>query len=377
MKELRSTLLPPPDDYNFVHSASVICGDTEADLSCKVPLSPAQEERAMGVYRRSRVILAHSHSVEPWDFQEMRESGIHAVILKVDVDGINVLKGAVRTDVPAAEDWFPRGNRAMQRILELAAQPENGILIVRSAGDFDRAQREGKVGIVLSFEGARPLCGQLKNVKHFHDLGMRELQLWWAVPNETKTPDQQQLNAFGLDLIRELNRIGIVIDLSHMTGKAFGQAMATTRLPVIISHCSVNELYEKSAPGDRTLSGTDLLNDASIRAMAANGGLICVHFVTPDYIKARHGSKATVEDLVDHIDYIRGLAGIDSVGLGPDYLPEPGWRWVESAGQMRLLPNVVREMVRRNFTDEEIEKVLGKNLVRVLAANWEQGPRQA
>jgi membrane dipeptidase len=375
MKELRSTLLLPPYDYNFVHSASVVCGDTEADLSYKVPLSPSQEERVMRVYHKSLVILAHSHSVEPWDFEEMRESGIHAVILKVDVDGINILKGTLRTDIPPDEDWFPRGNRAMKRIHELAAQPENGILIVRGVDDLDRAKHEGKVGIILSFEGARPLCGKLENVEYFHSLGMRELQLWWAVPNETKTPDQQQFNAFGLDVIRELNRMGIVIDLSHITGKAFAQAMATTRLPMIISHCSVNELYEKSAPGNETLSGTDLLNDASIRVIAANGGLICIHFVTPDYIKARHGSKATVEDLVDHIDYIRGLVGIDSIGLGPDFFPEPGWRWIEGAGQMRLLPNVVREMVRRDFTDEEIEKVLGKNLVRVFVENWGQGSR--
>lgn len=303
----------------------------------------------------------------------MRESGIDAVILKVDADGVNIVNGSLRTDIPADEDWFSRGTRAMQRIQELAALPTNGILIVSRVNDLDRARREGKVGIILSFEGARPLCGNLENVKHYHDLGMRELQLWWAVPNETKTPDQQQLNTFGLDLIRELNRLGVVIDLSHMTGKAFTQAIATTRLPVIISHCAVNELYEKSTPGDKSHSGTDLLNDATIRAMVANGGLICVHFATPDYIRARHGPKAMVGDLVDHISYIRALVGIDYVGLGPDFFSEPGWHWVEGAGQMRLLPNVVREMVRQDFADEEIRKVLGNNLARVFEANWKEG----
>jgi len=370
VKAIRSSLLLPPNDYNFVHPPSVPCGDTEANLLYKVALSPLQEERALRVYRESLVILAHSHSVEPWDFEEMRESGIFAVILKVDVDGINVLNGTPRTDVPADEDWFSRGTRAVQRIQDLASQEANGILIVRSVDDLDRSKREGKVGIILSFEGARPLCGKLENVKHYYDLGLRELQLWWAVPNETKTPDQLELNAFGLDVVRELNRLGIVIDLSHITGKAFAQAIATTRLPVIISHCAVNELYEKSASNNRSFSGTDLLNDATIRAMAGNGGLICVHFVTPDYIKARHGPKATVEDVVDHIAYIRDLVGIDYIGLGPDFFSEPGWRWVEGAGQMRLLPNIAREMVRRDFADEEIRKVLSRNLVRVFEANW-------
>ncbi len=375
MKTLRSSLLPHPHDYNFVHPASVPCGDTEADLSYKLLLSPRLEERATRVYRETLVILAHSHSVEPWDFEEMRESGIHAVILKVDADGINIVNGGRRTDVPADEDWLQRGSRAMGRIQELAAQPASRILVVSHVGDFDRVRRESKVGIILSFEGARPLCGKLENVKYYYDLGMRELQLWWAVPNETKTPDQQQLNSFGLDLVRELNRLGVVIDLSHITGRAFAQAIAATRLPAIISHCAVNELYRKSAPSE-SYSGTDLLNNATIRAMAANRGVISVHFVTPDYIKARHGPKATVEDLVDHIDYIRGLVGIDYIALGPDFFSEPGWRWVEGAGRMPLLVNVVREMVRRDFTDEEIQKVLGKNLVRVFKANWEQGQQQ-
>lgn len=365
----RSSLLPYPDDYNFVHPASVPCGDETADLSYRLPLPPLQEERATRLYGESVVILAHSHSVEPWDFEEMRESGIHAVILKVDVDAFNVINGGRHTEPLPDEDWFARGTRAMSRVQEIAARPESGICIVRSVEDIHRARRENKVGIILSFEGARPLRGKLENVRHYYDLGMREMQLWWAAPNETKTPDQQELSSFGLDLVRELNRMGIVIDLSHMTGRAFAQVMATTRLPVIISHCAVNELYEKTAAGDVSFSGTDLLNDAVIRAMAENGGLICLHFVTPDYIKARHGPVATIEDLVDHLAYIRDLVGIEYVALGPDYFSEPGWRWVQGAGRMSLFPNVAREMVRRHFTDDEIRKVLGENLLRILQAN--------
>jgi membrane dipeptidase len=73
---------------------------------------------------------------------------------------------------------------------------------------------------------------------------------------------------------------------------------------------------------------------------------------------------------VDHIEYIRNLAGIDYVSLGPDFFPQVQWEWIEGAGQLSLVPNVTREMVKRGFTDEEIQKVLGLNLIRVYGKNW-------
>ena len=370
------SLLPPPNDYNFIHPYAVPCGAPNADLSYKVPLSPEQESRVMRVYRRSLVILAHTHCVEPWDFAEMRAAGVTAVILKVDVDGLNMVNGQTRTRIRPDEDWLRRGTRAIHRIQQMAAQPDSQILLVRSVADLHRAKREGKVGVILSFEGAKPLTGQLENVKHYYDLGMRELQLWWAVPNELKTTDGRRFSGFGEAVIREMNRLGIVIDLSHITGQAFAQAISWTNKPMIVSHCAVGELRKKSAKGDTSYSGTDHLNDATIRAIARNGGSICVHFVTPDYILPRHGTKkATVVDLVDHIAYVRDLVGIDYVSLGADFFPEQGWQWVEGAGRISLLANVAREMRRRGFGDEEVRKVLGENLVRVFEKNWEPSPK--
>jgi membrane dipeptidase len=373
------SLLPPPKDYNFVHPSYVPCGDETADLSYKVPLSPEQERRALQVHNASFVILAHVHCVEPWDFEEMRRGGITDVILKVDDDGLNLVNGASRTWVAPDEDWVSRATREIRRVQGMADQSGSKIAIVRTMTDLHRAKREGKVGVILSFEGARPLAGKIENLKYYHDLGLRELQLWWAVPNELKTPDGILLNEFGKDVIREMNRLGIVIDLSHMNSQAFAQAIELTKAPLIISHCAVGVLDEKPkqhASGDQkengAYSGTDFLNDATIRAIAMNGGTICVHFVTPNYIKPRHGtSKATVVDLVDHIAYIRDLVGIDYVSLGTDFFPEQGYEWVEGAGRLSLVPNVTREMVRRGFTDDEIKKVLGGNLMRVFEANWE------
>jgi membrane dipeptidase len=370
-------LLPPPKDYNFVHPASVPCGEDGPDPSYKVLLSAAQEKRALDIYHKSFVILAHVHCVEPWDFEEMSRAGISAVILKVDTDGVNLLNGTRsynRTD----EDWVPRAEKSITRVKEMAAQLGAKIMIVRTIADLHRAKRDGKVGVIFSFEGAKPLVGKTENLKHYYDLGLRELQLWWAVPNELKTPEGRQISSFGEDVIREMNRLGIVIDLSHMSGQAFGRAIELSKAPMIISHCSVEALFgspKKRAyddpQKDRPYSGTDQLNDATIRAMAKNGGVICVHFVAPDYIKPRHGTeRATVVDLVDHIAYIRDLVGIDYASLGTDFFPEVEWHWVEGANRISMLANVAREIVRRGFSDEEIGKVLGGNLVRVFEKNW-------
>ena len=108
------------------------------------------------------------------------------------------------------------------------------------------------------------------------------------------------------------------------------------------------------------------LNDASIQALADNSCVMCMHFVTPDYITPRHGTeRATVEDLVDHTE--------DHIAFGADHFPEKGWHWVEGAGRMSLLPNVARELVRQGYTDEEIRKVLGANLLRVFKTTWQGG----
>jgi membrane dipeptidase len=360
-------LLPPPNDYNLVHPPSLPCGQENVDLSYKVPLTPDQETRAMAIYRRSFVILSHVHCLEPWDFQEMRKGGITAVVLKMDVDGVNFENGTRAENLPN-EDWLARGEREMQRVLDLAAQPRSGILIVRNLDDLRRAKRERKVGIILSFEGAKPLAGKLENLTHYYDLGLRDLQLWWAVPNELKTADNYRFSPFGEEVIGRMNDLGMVIDLSHLTPQAFGRALDLSKRPVIISHCAVAGVEGKHSD---TLSGTDHLSDGAIRAMAKNRGVICLHFVTPAYIRPLHGTpQATVTDWVDQVTYIRDLVGVDYIGVGPDYFPEAGWHWIEGVGRLSMMPNVARELVRRSYSDDDIAKILGGNLMRIYEQEW-------
>jgi membrane dipeptidase len=318
----------------------------------------------MALYSRSIVITAHDHCFHAGDFSDMEAGGITVRTIKPTVDGIFWYERRPYSIDSEVAGWEQRGKMAIGIIEQEARNSREKVLIVRRVVDIERAKREHKLGVILSFEGARPLAGNLENVQTFYDLGLRELQLYWAVPSPLKNTDET-LSAFGVQVIREMDRLGIVIDLSHMTGAAFEQAMAATDNPVVISHCGVAAV----SIGKPTSEGTDQLGDNTIRAIAKKGGVICLHFYE-GYIHPHHGPHATVEDLVDHMDYTKRLVGIDYVVLGTDYFPWEGYPWIEGAENMREMPNVAREMVRRGYTDDEIEKVLGLNLMRVYRKVW-------
>lgn len=332
-----------------------------------VALSPEQERRAEKLYRKSIIITAHDHCFHPQDFRAQAEAGITVRTIKLTTDGVYWVGGKRYPIADHLSGWTQRGMKALDSVRKEAADSNGKLAIIRSVVDIKHAKREGKIGAILSFEGARPLDGKVQNVQLFYDAGLRDMQLFWAVPSPLKT-DHGALSPFGLQVIREMDRLGIVIDLSHMAPQAFHQALATTKNPVVISHCGVLALASGTA--DETKSnGTDQLSDADIRALAQNGGVICLHFFE-GYIRAHHAPHSTVEDLVDQMEYIRKLVGIDHVALGTDYFAEGHLRWIEGAERMSGMINVVREMVRRGFSDTEIRSVLALNLMRVYGRVW-------
>lgn len=356
----------PADANAYPIATNVSCGSAPEQpvRDFRVRLSPEQERRAKTLYRRAIIITAHDHCLHADDFREQADAGITVRVVKPLTDGY-YRKGAARFPIEAAvEGWEARGRAAIAIVEKQVAESRGKIIIIRTMADIERAKRERRSGVILSFEGARPLEGRLGNVAMYQRLGLRELQLFWAVPNPLKNP-LGQLNDFGKDVIREMNRVGLVLDIAHMGEDSYSLALETADQPVVLSHCAVG-FTEKSSSG----SNTDVLDDVTIRRIAAKGGVMCLLFID-GYIRPRHATKyPTVEDLVDHVDHIRKVAGIDHVGLGPDYSPMKGWRWIQGAERMQRMPNIVRVMVQRGYTDQEIEKVLGQNLMRVYKQVW-------
>jgi len=332
----------------------------------KLPLSDAQEKHAMAVYKQSIVITAHDHCFHPDDFRDMEQGGITVRTIKLTTDGI-YWQDAKRFPIANPVDgWEKRGRMALELLEEQIAASKGKVMLVRSVADILRAKRERKLGVIASFEGGRPLEGKLENLGKFYALGLRDMQTFWAVPSPLKTPENTPTE-FGLKVIEEMNRLGLVVDLSHHSANAFSQAMGAAKRPVIISHCAV-----KAVSGADVRGGTDHLDDETIRQIASNGGVLCLHFYQ-GYIRPPSGrARSTVEDLVNHVDHIKKLVGMDHVALGVDFFPEKGAPWVQGLEKMQEMPNVAREMVRRGFSDDEIQKVLGQNLLRVYREVWKR-----
>ncbi|MBI4551140.1 MAG: membrane dipeptidase [Candidatus Latescibacteria bacterium] len=330
----------------------------------QVALSPTEAARAQALHERSIVVLAHDHLYGPEDVAAMRQGGVTAKVVKLTVDSIVWDAEGRRVSIDTLEGWTKRGLATMDAVHRFVEAHPGEVMIVRGVADILTAKQQGMTGLILSFEGPRPIEGSLEILRTFYRLGLRELQLTWAAPNQLIT--DWRLNELGQAVVQEMNRVGMLIDLSHLQDAAFWQVLELSQQPVIVSHTAC---YAVSGKGDT-------LTDEKIRALAARGGVIGLHFVSGDYITPRHGTtQAILDDLIDHIDHIRSLVGIDTVALGGDYFltaPDDTWAWVKEVEHISLMPNLTRGLVKRGYTDEEIEKVLSGNLLRLFRQVWRE-----
>jgi membrane dipeptidase len=232
--------------------------------------------------------------------------------------------------------------------------------LVRRADDLKTLKQEGKIGCMLGIEGADVLKGELALLRLFHRLGVRNLTLTWNYNNEvgdcSKTPDGG-LTDFGRLVIKEMNRLGMLIDIAHLSDQAAEQVLKLSGRPIIDSHANARSL----CPHWRNLS------DRLLDLLAENGGLVCVTFV-PLFISSKK-EEASLEKLLDHIDYITRRIGVEHVGLGSDF---EGYdssvdgitRGLEDVA---CLPNIAHGLASRGYSAEQIQQILGGNFLRLFS----------
>jgi membrane dipeptidase len=281
------------------------------------------------------------------------------------------------------------------------------------AEDVRRAHAEGKFCVLLGIEGGHSIENSLALLRMYQRLGVRYMTLTWANSNEwaDSSGDIDDLNVvhhnglthFGREVVREMNRLGMMVDVSHVSDKTFWDVMETTHAPVIASHSSARALA--SAPRN--------LTDEQLRAVATSDGIVMVNFyssfvddvwrdswsassaerealteaaaaayrergesvpysvalkVDREYFAARAGTlkRPSFERVVDHIDHVAKVAGIDHAGIGTDFdgfgiLPEG----LESAAD---LPKIYESLMKRGYAATQMRKILGENLLRVMDA---------
>ncbi len=272
-----------------------------------------------------------------------------------------------------------------------------------TADDIRRIAKKSKIAALMGIEGGHAIEDSLATLRVFYRLGVRYMTLThtntndWADSSgdidDPKVEHHNGLTDFGRDVVREMNRIGMMADISHVADKTFYDVIEVSRAPVIASHSSARALADH--PRNMT--------DDMLRAISKNGGVVMVNFYDGflDPQKVEFGKKANahqeeltkqfpddkqrVDDemkkwleanapprtplslLIDHIDHIAKVAGIDHVGLGSDFDGVPFTGLPEGMEDISKLPNITIELMKRGYSDADIKKVLGENFLRVMS----------
>jgi membrane dipeptidase len=231
------------------------------------------------------------------------------------------------------------------------------------AADIEQAKMEGKIAGVLGLEGAEALAGDLGVLRTFYRLGVRNVGLTWNFRNaaadgvaEARTGGG--LTEFGVKLVKEMNRLGTMIDVAHLAPAGVRDVLALSEAPVIASHANAHALCScASCPHRRNLT------DEQLEGIAANGGVVGVTFV-PAFV-AEDPNQATLERTLDHIDHIVRVAGIDHVGLGSDFDGFSGKEVNAGLEDVTRMPGITAGLLARGYKSEEVRKILGGNFLRV------------
>jgi len=292
-------------------------------------------------------------------------------------------------------------------VYEQAARHSERMMMAYSVEDIERAHQQHKLAALMGIEGGHSIENDLHLLRDYYRLGVRYMTLSWSNTNEwadssgdindAKILHHNGLTDFGKQVVLEMNRLGMMVDISHVADKTFWDAIATTRAPLIASHSSARALT--NAPRNMT--------DASLRAVSKNGGVVQVNFFSgfddqkywdaaqaqvkeqkaamDDYIAKRKAEgkevsyvelsrierewmakipRPPLKSLIDHIDHIAKVAGIEHVGLGSDFDGVSGAtpEGIDSAAD---LPRITQALLDRGYSAQDIRRVLGGNLLRV------------
>jgi membrane dipeptidase len=278
----------------------------------------------------------------------------------------------------------------------MMAMYADAMALALTADDVERIVKQGKVASLIGMEGGHSINSSLAVLRDMYRLGARymtithSLNVPWA-DSATDTPAHDGLTPFGEDVIREMNRLGMLVDLSHVSPATMDDALRVTTAPVIFSHSSARAITDvpRNVP------------DEILKKVPANGGVVMVTFVpgfvsteVADYNKretaerarltaagkaadaldkdlaawrqANPPPRATLKQVADHIDHIRKVAGIDHVGLGGDF--DGITSVVQGLEDVSTYPALVAELLRRGYTDDDIRKIANRNILRVMRA---------
>lgn len=376
----------------------------------KAPSEPSVSAQARKIHGAAIVIDTHSDTpsatvngfdIATKDSKQMEDIGK----LRAGGMGAQFLAAYVGQDYVKTNQSAHRALEMIDTIrFDIVGKHRETFALATTAGDIERIHREGKIAALIGIEGGHAIEDSLRLLRDYYALGVRYMTLthvntnnWADSSGDINKPDVKHHNGltdFGREVVHEMNRLGMMVDVSHVSDKTFYDVLAATKAPVIASHSSCRAI--SNIPRNMT--------DDMIKALAQNGGIIQINYgceflsqrsadegikrwQAMDTIQERYKNDpeklkeeekrlmedyrknvppATLDDVVAHIDHVKKLVGIDYVGLGSDFdgvtCTPVG---LEDASK---LPNLTQALLTKGYTPEEIGKVLGGNTLRLMRA---------
>jgi membrane dipeptidase len=385
----------------------VVCGLIAATILTPAVRADEISERAHKLHFSSIVLDTHDDTTQRFfskdydlgkqnvgghvDIPRMREGGMNAIFFSIWIDGRI-------TGPPAVEKALDQ----IDAVRENVKKYSKDMVLARTADDVRRAHGQGKIAALMGVEGGHMIGNDIRVVRIFADLGVRYMTLAhfyndeWA-DSSTDKPAHNGLTDFGKDIVREMNRQGIVVDISHVSDKTFYDALEVSKAPLLASHSSCRALCNHVRD----------MSDDMIKALAAKGGVIQINyeksFIDQAYKDAydketggvvEHMSELTKncnndeacisremakvqqkltaegklphvswERIIDHIDHAVRLVGAEHVGLGSDF---DGADMPEGMEDCSKLPKITEALLRKGYSEGDIRKILGENTLRVM-----------
>jgi membrane dipeptidase len=296
--------------------------------------------------------VAHPVGVGHTDLPRLLASGLTATVLVSWVDAVY----ATRTP----DGSFARAMAGLDVVHAFVARHPNHLTFATTADDVRAAEQARKIAIFAAVEGGHAIEDSLDKLTELHQRGARYLTLTWnngnAWAGSSNGVDGSRtggLTAFGREVIRTMNRLGMIVDVSHVSPETLADVLAVSDQPVIASHSSARALNDHPRN----------LDDDQLRAIAAAGGIVNVNFF-PKFIDSRFPDPVPMERVVDHIEHIARVAGVEHVGLGSDFDGIPAVP--VGLEDVAAMPAIAQVMLDRGWSAAEIAQVLGLNMLRLL-----------
>ncbi|MCU1385345.1 MAG: hypothetical protein JWL71_4042 [Acidobacteria bacterium] len=355
-----------------------------ASLGAQTPAKkkPAESSaaRAARIHKEAIVVDTHIDTTmmlgrEGWDFMVRHEAkkgedSNHVDLPRIKEGGLDAAFFSIyMPGTITGPEAVKRSLILIDHVRSLAEQHPNEIVLATTAAEVRAAHKAGKFAALMGMEGGHMIDDSLAVLRDYQRLGVRYLTLSHSVntnwsDSSGDTPAHNGLTDFGKDVVRELNRLGMLVDISHVSDKTFWDALETSKAPLVASHSSL-----------RSISGHPRnMTDDMIRALGGKGGVIMINysrsFLSDELyqaglknVPAAERPTVTWEKIVEHIDHAAKLVGAQHVGLGSDF---DGTTVPDGMDDVSMLPKITAALLDKGYSEQDVKNILGENILRLL-----------